>query len=64
MAGLSLGATSPTSSLIPIVTRTYREFGGLLLADGRTVTVGASRRVRECTGVSTWWPVPATAPRC
>ena len=52
MAGLPSGATSPTSSLIPIVTRTHREFGGLLLPDGRTVTVGASRRVRECTGVN------------
>lgn len=51
-AGLPLGAPAPTSSLVPIVTRTRREFGGLLLADGRTLTVAASRRVRECVGVN------------
>lgn len=52
MAGLPSGASSPASSLVPIVTRTRREFGGLLLADGRTLTVAASRRVRECVGVN------------
>lgn len=51
MAGLPLGASSPASSLVPMVTRTHREFGGVLLADGRTVTVGASRRARDCVGV-------------
>jgi hypothetical protein len=51
MADLPLGASSPASSLVPIVTRTHREFGGLLLAEGRTLTVGASRRISECVGV-------------
>jgi hypothetical protein len=49
----TLGAPpAPASSIVPIVTRTRREFGGLLLADGRTLTVTASRRVRECVGVN------------
>lgn len=52
MAGLPSGASSPASYLIPHTTRTRRELGGLLLPDGRTLTVAVSRRVRECVGVN------------
>lgn len=52
MAGLPLGAPAPVFSHFPVVTRTRREFAGVLLVDGQIVTVSASRRRTECNGVS------------
>jgi hypothetical protein len=43
---------APLHNLAPIVTRTRREFGGVLLETGHTVTIAASRRARECVGVN------------
>jgi hypothetical protein len=51
MAVTPSGAPSPTSSLVPIVTRTWREYGGLLLGSGQTLVIAASRRASECAGV-------------
>ena len=52
MAGLPLGAPAPLFNHVPVITRTRREFAGLLLVDGQIVTVSASRRRAECNGVS------------
>jgi hypothetical protein len=52
MAGTSLGATAPHCHHVPIVTRTRREFGAVVLSDGHLFTVMASRRVHECIGVN------------
>lgn len=52
MAGLPLGAPAPLFNHVPVVTRTRREFAGLLLVDGQIVTVSASRRRAECNGVN------------
>lgn len=51
-AGIPLGASAPLFNQVPLVTRTRREFAGLLLVDGQIVTVSASRRRSECTGVN------------
>lgn len=55
MAGLSLGAAAPAPSpaqeRAPIVTRTRRTFASIPVACGEQLTVQASRRARECTGV-------------
>lgn len=52
MAGLlPSGVPSPDLHHVPVVTRTRREFGSIPLACGELLTVQASRRARECTGV-------------
>ena len=53
MAGPSLGAPAPfyTHTPAPIVTRTRRTFAAVPVACGELLTVQASRRARECTGV-------------
>lgn len=51
-AGLPLGAPAPLFNHVPVVTRTRREFAGVLLVDGQIVTVSASRRRSECAGVN------------
>lgn len=51
MAGLPLGAPAPLFNHVPVVTRTRREFAGILLVDGQIVTVSASRRRAECNGI-------------
>ena len=51
MAGLPLGAPAPLYNHAPIVTRTRRTFATIPVACGELLTVQASRRARECTGV-------------
>ena len=51
MAGTTLGAPAPLYNHAPIVTRTRRTFATIPVACGELLTVQASRRARECTGV-------------
>lgn len=52
MAGTSLGASALHLHHVPVVTRTRREYGAVVLGDGHVFTVVASRRVHECIGVN------------
>ena len=51
MAGIPSGAPAPLYNHAPITTRTRRTFGSIPVACGEQLTVQASRRARECTGV-------------
>lgn len=53
MAGIRLGAPAHLyiQTPAPIVTRTRRTIGSIPVACGELLTVQASRRARECTGV-------------
>jgi hypothetical protein len=51
MAGIPMGAPAPLFNHAPITTRTRRTFVAIPVACGEQLTVQASRRARECTGV-------------